>query len=90
MLTLDYRKLGFKLSLMGSDSVVKAYNNLMQYFYNMEDNEASQKTTFLKEMLELLGTFLLEIRKSMGNETTTLDCWDMCEWWMSDIRKIKS
>ena len=90
MLTLDYRKLGFKLSLMGSDSVVKSYNNLMQYFYNMEENKSAESETFLKEMLELLGTFLLEIRKSMGNEATTLDQWDMCEWWMSDTRKIKS
>lgn len=90
MLTLEYRKLGFQLSLMGSDAVVKSYNNLMQYFYNMEDNKSAESPDFLKEMLVLLGTFLLEIRKSMGNEATTLDHWDMCEWWMSDTRKIKS
>ena len=64
MLTLDYRKLGFKLSLMGSDSVVKSYNNLKQYFYNMEENKSAESESFLKEMFELLGTFLLEIRKS--------------------------
>lgn len=90
MLTLDYRKLGFKLSLMGSDQVVKSYNNLMQYFYNMEVNKSTESENFLKKMLELLGTFLLEIRKNMGNESTSLDHWDMCEWWMSDTRKIKN
>jgi len=90
MLTLEYRKLGFKLSLMGSDPVVKSYNNLMQYFYNMEENKSSESPNFPKEMLVLLGTFLLEIRKSMGNEATKLDHWDMCEWWMSDTRKIKN
>ncbi len=90
MLSLDYRKLGFKLSLMGSDPVVKSYNNLMQYFYNMEENKSNENENFLKETLELLGTFLLEIRKSMGNESTSLDHWDMCEWWMSDSRKIKN
>lgn len=89
MLTLEYRRLGFKLSLMGSDSVVKAYNNLMQYFYNIEENEAQKRENFLEEMLELLGTFLLEIRRSMGNEATKLDHWDMCEWWMSDARKFR-
>ncbi|KPD23765.1 hypothetical protein [Idiomarina zobellii] len=89
MLTLDYRKLGFKLSLMGADPVVKSYNNLMQYFYNMEEKKSAESPNFLKEMLILLGTFLLEIRKSMGNEATKLDHWDMCEWWMSDTRKIK-
>ena len=90
MLTLDYRKQGFKLSLMGSDDVVKSYNNLMQYFYNAEDNKPSNNEHFLHEMLSLLGTLLLEIRKSMGNEATSLDNWDMCEWWMKDARKIKS
>lgn len=88
MLTLDYRKLGFKLSLMGSDSVVKSYNDLMQYFYNREEGSPVENKN-LKEILKLLGKLLLEIRKSMGNEATTLNCWDMCEWWMSDTRKIR-
>ena len=90
MLTLEYRRLGFKLALMGSDAVVKSYNNLMQHFYNMEENNPAEGEKSLKETLELLGTFLLEIRKSMGNEATGLDQWDMCEWWMTDARKIKS
>ncbi|WGV98038.1 hypothetical protein QF117_04050 [Vibrio sp. YMD68] len=89
MLTLEYRRHGFKLALMADDSVVKAYNNLMQYFYNMEENN-SEATDFLKDMMELLGNFLIEIRKSMGNEATELDFWDMCEWWMSDTRKVKN
>ena len=89
MLTLEYRRHGFKLALMANDSVVKAYNNLMQYIYNMKEHESSE-TEFLKDMMELLGKFLIEIRKSMGNETTELDFWDMCEWWMSDTRKVKN
>ena len=87
MLSLDYRRLGFKMSLTGSDGVVLAYNELMQYFYD-EDNQ--KKSDNLKSMMELLGNFLLEIRKSMGNEATKLENWDMCEWWMSDARKLKS
>ncbi len=75
---------------MGSDSVVKAYNNLMQYFYNMQEPDAKPSENMLKEMLELLGDFLLEIRKSMGNETTKLENWDMLEWWMSDARKLRN
>jgi hypothetical protein len=27
---------------------------------------------------------LLEIRKSMGNENTQLDLWEMIEWFMKD------
>jgi hypothetical protein len=89
MLTLEYRRHGFKLALMANDSVVKAYNNLMQYIYNRNEQESGE-IDFLKDMMKLLGTFLIEIRKSMGNETTKLDFWDMCEWWMSDTRKIKN
>jgi len=37
MLSLDYRRLGFKMSLTGSDGVVLAYNELMQYFYDEEN-----------------------------------------------------
>ncbi len=33
LLSLEYRKLSFRLSLIGSDNVVKAFNNLYQYFY---------------------------------------------------------
>ncbi|MEQ9009914.1 hypothetical protein [Algiphilus sp.] len=90
MLSLEYRECGFKMSLVGSDAVVKAYNNLMQYFYAANDNpQATVGHDTTKEMLELLGSFLLEIRRSMGNETTQLDHWDMCEWWMSDARILR-
>jgi len=87
MLSLEYRRQGFKMSLMGSDDVVKTYNDLMQYFYDEENQKAPSR---VKEMLKHLGSFLLEIRKSMGNETTKLDQWDMLEWWMSDARKMKN
>lgn len=38
MLSLDYRKYGFKLSLVGSDPVVLAYNDLMQFFYSQGES----------------------------------------------------
>ena len=90
MLSLEYRRLGFKMSLMGSDSVVKSYNNLMQYFYSQPDEVENPSETKMKEMLSLIGSFLLEIRKSMGNEGTALDNWDMLEWWMTDARKLRN
>lgn len=108
LLSLVYRENAFNMSLVGSDAVVRAYNNLMQYFYTLgtsetntknvqvdepgkePDKEEQVKTSSLKEMIVLLGKFLLEIRKSMGNESTKLDYWDMLEWWMTDARKLKS
>jgi hypothetical protein len=86
MLSLEYRELSFRLVLMAPDSLVKSYNTLMQHFFN-----SSEKSSLdgYKEMVRLLGTFLIEIRKSMGNESTKLDHWDMCEFWMTDARKLK-
>ena len=89
MLSLDYRKLAFQLSLMGNDAVVKSYNDLMQYFYNQADDSETPSNEKLREMMSLLGKFLLEIRRSMGNETTKLDNWAMLEWFMTDARKLR-
>ena len=90
MLSLDYRRLGFKLSLMAPDDLVRSYNDLMQYFYNMGENQSHHTNHSNVEILTLLGNFLVQIRKSMGNEATKLNHWDMCEWWMSDARKLKN
>ena len=42
MSSLDYRRLGFKLSLMAPDDLVRSYNDLMQYFYNRGENQSHQ------------------------------------------------
>lgn len=93
LLSLEYRKLSFRLSLIGSDNVVRAFNNLYQYFYkNAENSEStiqSNPTDKAKEMMSLIGLLLLEIRKSMGNEDTQLNKWDMLEWFITDARKMK-
>ena len=93
LLSLEYRKLSFRLSLIGSDNVVRAFNNLYQYFYkNAENSEStiqSNPTDKAKEMMSLIGLLLLEIRKSMGNEETQLNEWDMLEWFITDARKMK-
>jgi len=41
------------------------------------------------QLLERLGTFLLEIRRSMGNEATKIDNWGMLEWFITDARQYK-
>ncbi len=89
VLSLDYRKVSFKLSLIGSDSVVLAFNELFQYFYNQADAGATADEEKTRQMLILLGNFLLEIRKSMGNETTKIDSWGMLEWFITDARKYR-
>ncbi|HWQ69937.1 MAG TPA: hypothetical protein VN494_08285 [Patescibacteria group bacterium] len=86
MLSFEYRKHAFKLSLVGSDEVVFAYNDLMQYFYAQGDNPSTSEEN-IRTMMSLLGKFLLQIRRSMGNEATKLNHWQMLEWFMTDARK---
>ncbi|SEP84303.1 hypothetical protein [Nitrosomonas ureae] len=89
MLSVEYRQIGFKLSLVANDSVVRAYNKLMQFFYHTEADPRpiDEKT---RDWIALMGTLLLEIRKSMGNESSSLDRWEMIEWFMSDALDIKA
>jgi hypothetical protein len=88
LLSLEYREEGFRLSLVGSDPVVKSYNNLMQYFYQRTEESPADESA-VKEMMALLGQFLLEIRRSMGNEATGLTNWDMLDWFLTDARKYR-
>jgi len=85
IISLSYRQTAFKMALMGSDNVVRAYNDLMQFFFNQDPE---QKTENVKEMIGRLGNLLLEIRKSVGNEKTSLDNFEMLEWLITDIRRI--
>ena len=88
MLSVEYRQVGFKLSLVASDEVVRAYNRLMQFFYRMESESIpiEHKTVC---WLALIGELLLEIRRSMGNESSALDRWEMIEWFMKDAPEFK-
>lgn len=89
MVSLEYRKVASKLSLLGSDAVVLAYNDLMQHFYGMEDASQVSSPDKMKAAMSFLGNFLLEIRKSMGNEATRIDNWGMLEWFLTDARKLR-
>jgi hypothetical protein len=89
LLSSDYRNTAFKLSLIANDDVLLAYNKLIQFFCAQGEQPASSDEK-LKAVLGLLGQLLLEIRKSMGHEATRLDHWQMLEWFMTDMRKIRN
>jgi len=92
ILSQQYKNESFKLSLIGTDGVVKSYNDLMQFFYNdATAGGQTESTTKVKvrKMLDLLGEFLLQIRISMGNEHSKLTNWDMIEGWVKDARDMK-
>ena len=86
MLTVEYRKVGYKPSLIADDSIVRAYNKLMQFFYKgqHEGLEAKELLVRTSQWIKLLSVLLLEIRKSMGNQHTSLTNWEMIEWFMTD------
>ena len=81
-----YRKAAFELNFWGSDEVINAYNNLMQFIYNRVENNGKDNDP--KELLKLLGQLLLEIRKDVGNENTKLNSIDMLRSMISDIDYI--
>lgn len=88
MLSFEYRQVGFRLSLVANDEVVRAYNSLMQFFYKIDDDQRpmEQKTA---HWIALMTTLLLEIRRSMGNQSSKLDRWEMIEWFMKDAHAMK-
>lgn len=83
--SVDYKKAAFTLALLGSDTVVGAWNNFMQYNYaHAPDTHPADNA----EMLRLYGRLLLEIRRSMGNKKTNLSEIDMLRWLLRDIEAI--
>ena len=78
----EYRKIAFDLNLFGSDEVVKAYGDFMQYIYQMEKEEKKDAA----KMMIMLGKVILEIRKSLGNKKTKLTEIDMLRFMLKDIK----
>lgn len=88
LLTLDYQNYCFQLSLFGSETVVKAFNNLLQAYYNPPDGH-SETSEWGFELMNQTAKLMIEIRKSLGNEGTKLDGLEILEWKIKDIRKYK-
>jgi len=80
----EYRRTAFELNLFGSDEVVRAYNELVQYTYQAE--ASGQPNTSI--MMRRWGRLLLEIRRSLGNRRTRLDEVDMLRGMIKDIDQI--
>lgn len=82
MLNVDFQEYSFKLILLGSDKVVRAYNNLLQAFYNQPTigNEPGL------DLIKYTSVLLLEVRRDLGNSTTKLHEFELLEWKLHDIR----
>jgi hypothetical protein len=83
ILSPEYRKTALEVMLIGTDEVVQAYNDLMQYFYKQQAEPPGNPF----ETLHLYGVLLLAIRKSLGNTSTGLDEWDMLSHTITDLHQ---
>lgn len=83
LLSPEYRKTSFELTLLGSDEVVKAYGNLMQYSFQLEKQEIDKNM-----LIKLYATLMLNIRKDLGNKDTQLNEKDMLAYLIKDIDKL--
>ena len=88
MRSYEYKLAGFKLSLFGSDDVVRAYGRMIQYAFKNADREDEFENS--TAYLELMGNFLIEIRRNVGNEDTELDILEMFEWFITDIDRVRA
>jgi hypothetical protein len=89
LLSLEYKRNAFRLAVFASDGVVRAYNSLMQHFYRSVGKSESSSEENVKKLVDKLGTLILEIRRSTGNEQTALTNWEMMEWFLTDIDRIR-
>ena len=84
--SVEYRASAFRLTFIGSDDMVKAFNSLWQNaFYEQSESGLSNPL----EKLEMFGDFLLAIRKDLGNGSTKLENLEMFEWMINDFRKLR-
>ncbi len=81
ILSFEYRKTSFELGLLGSDNVVRAYNEMMQFVFS------GRGTTDSVQVMLMWGKLLLEIRRSLGNRKTGLSEVDMLRGMITDIDK---
>ena len=95
MISTKYRQAGFKLSLFANDDVVRAYNNLMQYAFHLPNSDGATDGAEARSnednfrILAVFGNFLREIRKSVGNERTTLDSFEMLAWMIKNVNEVR-
>lgn len=83
--SVQYKRAVIQLVTFGSDTVVRAFNRMMKHSF-----QSSTIGGDPHEMMLLLGDFLLEIRKNVGNESTTLSQIEMFEGYLKDSEKLQS
>lgn len=81
----EYRRAAFELNMVGSDAVVQAYNDLMQYAFKTKPGENQDA----REMLKLWASLVLAIRRNLTNNKTKLGEHDMIRSMITDTDEFK-
>jgi hypothetical protein len=81
--SMEYRRAAFDFVLIGADDVVRAFNDLTQYFYSLSNEQPDAA-----RMMRLWATFLLAIRRNVGDPKTKLAAVEMLRSQITDIDKI--
>lgn len=84
IISYEYRQEVFNLILLGSDSVVLAFNALMRHAYTAEQTGQNAN-----KMIRLWAKFILELRKNLGEKNTKLDEVNMIENQIKDLDRQK-
>ena len=83
LLSEDYRMKGLELNLIGSDDVIRALNDMMQWIYKNDSDKSPEK------IIELRGGLQLAIRKDLNSKTkykkTKLKSTDMLRATINDL-----
>lgn len=83
--SFEHRKALFEVNLLGSDEVITAFNNMMQYFYGMQESQSEESS---REVLAHFGGLLIAIRRDLGSKKTKLEVPDMLRSQVNDIEKF--
>lgn len=80
-----YQRNRSELTFFGSDEVVRAYNDMMQFTFHMDPDSEDRG----REMMGNWGRLLLAVRRDLGNPETKLDEWDMLSGLITDVDEFR-
>lgn len=81
ILSAEYKKISLQVNLIGADPVIIAWNKLLEYTSSVEKSSDLNNTLVMRYFAD----FLLEVRRNLGNEKTTLKRADILRCFVSDV-----
>ncbi len=86
----EYRNACYDLMFIGSDDVVKSFNELSQYNMRTANNPIPVDGVIDYAFWLLVMRLMHNIRKDLGNDRTNIEKFDMLDFKITDIEKGKT